>query len=193
MRFIGSSFLLPRPITTLLSTVTDRGRCSKSSARVATNDTPSMNSTLIDQYAAGPELLADVFRDSKNLDVDAQPIPGTWSIRQVICHLADSEIVYADRIKRVLAEENPTFFEADPNQFVPALHTRHRPLQTELDLISAVRSHMLSILRSLDAEQFQRIGQHSLDGQMTIETLLQRITDHIPHHLRFINAKIKKL
>jgi len=150
-------------------------------------------STLIDEYANGPALLADTFRDSNSLDIDARPIPDTWSIRETICHLADSEIVYADRIKRVLAEDNPTFFEADPNVFTPALHTQNRPLDSELQLIVAVRSHMVPILRSLDFADFQRYGQHSLDGQMSLETLLQRITNHIPHHLRFIVAKIAVL
>ncbi|QDT11205.1 DinB family protein [Planctomycetes bacterium K23_9] len=147
-------------------------------------------SALIEQYASGSNLLADALRDGEGIDIDAHPVPQAWSIREVVCHLADAEIIYADRIKRVLAEDNPTFFEADPNDFIPALHTAARPLDAELQLIAAVRTHMLPILRSLSLDDFQRYGQHSLAGQMSLETLLQRITDHIPHHLKFIRAKI---
>jgi uncharacterized damage-inducible protein DinB len=152
-----------------------------------------MITSLIDKYAAGPGLLLAALHEASRLDVDAYPVSDTWSIRETVCHLADSEIVYADRIKRVLAEDNPTFFEADPNIFVPALHVRERPLETELQLIGAVRSHMLPILRSLNMRDLQRSGQHSLDGQMTLETLLQRITNHIPHHLEFIKAKVAEM
>jgi hypothetical protein len=48
---------------------------------------------------------------------------------------------------------------------------------------------MARILRSLTEKDFQRIGHHSEDGPLTLETLLQRITEHIPHHVRFIKEK----
>ena len=49
--------------------------------------------------------------------IDATPIPGTWTTRQVICHIADFEPVYADRMKRALAEDQPTVFGGDPDAF----------------------------------------------------------------------------
>jgi hypothetical protein len=150
-------------------------------------------STLIDTYAGGAKLVCDALGATANVDLDARPIEGKWSVREVVCHLADSEIVYADRMKRVLAEDNPTFFEADPNLFGPALHCPQRPVDSELDLIKAIRAHMLPILRSCDVNDFQRRGVHSLDGPMTLQTLLQRIADHIPHHVAFIEEKLKRM
>lgn len=150
-------------------------------------------SSLIDDYERGPDAVAKRVRDSAALDIDAYPDPNRWSIREVVCHLADAEIIYADRIKRVLAEDNPTFFEADPNDFLPSLHVTNRPLKAELQVIISVRSHMVSILRSLSTTEYERFGQHSLAGQMSVEDLLQRITDHIPHHVAFIDAKISSL
>lgn len=149
--------------------------------------------TLIEAYAGGAKLLGDALSSAANADVDARPIAGKWSIREVVCHLADSEIVYADRMKRVLAEDNPTFFEADPNLFRPALHCSRRPLDKELAVVEAIRAHMLPILQSCDAEAFQRTGVHSLDGPLTLETLLERITAHIPHHVAFIEEKHRAL
>lgn len=149
--------------------------------------------TLIERYAGGAKLLRDTLKAAPDVDLDARPIEGKWSIREVVCHLADSEIVYADRMKRVLAEDNPTFFEADPNLFGPALHCSRRPLDAELDLIEAVRVHMLPILHACDATAFGRSGVHSLDGPLTLETLLERITDHIPRHVAFIEEKLRKL
>jgi hypothetical protein len=48
---------------------------------------------------------------------------------------------------------------------------------------------MTQILRVLNPEDFQRRGAHSRDGALTLEILLQRITAHIPHHVRFIDEK----
>jgi hypothetical protein len=149
--------------------------------------------TLIEAYSGGVQLLRDVMGSAGHVDVDARPITGKWSIREVVCHLADSEIVYADRMKRVIAEDNPTFFEADPELFGAALHWRRRPIDNELDVVEAIRAHMLPILLSCDANDFQRTGVHSLDGKLTLQMLLERVTAHIPHHVSFIEEKLKHL
>lgn len=148
---------------------------------------------LIERYSGGSELLSDAVRSIPESHWDAVPIAGKWSIRQVVCHLADSEVIYADRMKRVLAEEQPTFFEADPNAFLPALYCTQRSLETELVLVESVRNHMLPILQSCSEEDFRRTGIHSLDGSMTLLTLLERITGHIPHHVMFIEEKLDAL
>jgi uncharacterized damage-inducible protein DinB len=148
---------------------------------------------LIEAYSGGAKLLGNALRRAANADLDARPIAGQWSIREVVCHLADAEIIYADRMKRILAEENPTFFEADPDRFGPALHCPRRPLDKELAVVEAIRAHMLPILQSCSADDFQRTGVHSRDGQMTLQTLLERMTAHIPHHVAFIEAKLRAL
>ena len=49
---------------------------------------------------------------------------------------------------------------------------------------------MSRILRNLEPGHFQRTGNHSTDGPLTLENLLQRITGHIPHHIKFIEEKL---
>jgi hypothetical protein len=149
--------------------------------------------TLIKAYSCGYELLCNAVSSTSKSSWDVIPIEGKWSIRQVVCHLADSELVYADRMKRVIAEDNPTFFDADPDVFLPALNCSQRSLETELNLIESVRNHMLPILECCDREGFHRTGVHSLDGPMTLRTLLERITGHIPHHVAFIEEKLKAM
>jgi len=150
-------------------------------------------STLIEAYSRGAVLLRDVVYTTPESGWDALPIDGKWSIRQVVCHLADSEIVYADRIKRIIAEDNPTLFDADPNVLVPALFCSQRPWIAELNVIETVRKHMLPILRSCGSEVFRRTCIHSTDGPMTLETILQRVTSHIPHHIAFIEEKLRAM
>ena len=147
--------------------------------------------TLIEAYSRGAQLLRDAVRRVPESGWDTVPIEGKWSVRQVVCHLADSEIVYADRMKRVIAEDKPTLFEADPDLLVPALFCRQRPWETELNVVEAVRAHMLPILKSCDGEEFQRIGVHSLDGPMTLKALLERVTEHLSHHISFIEEKLR--
>ena len=60
-------------------------------------------------------------------------------------------------------------------------------------MIKAVRRHMGRILRSIDADAFERKGIHSEHGPVTLADLLQRASDHIPHHGQYIEENRKAL
>lgn len=145
--------------------------------------------TLIADYLAGPQKLREAIHGMTAVQLDATPVPGTWSTRQVICHIADFEPVYADRIKRALAEDNPTIFGGDPDAFAAHLAYEQRDLEVELQLIESVRQHLASILNTLPPASFQRTVNHSEAGPLTLEKLLTNITNHIPHHIKFIEQK----
>ncbi len=148
---------------------------------------------LIDRYLAGSDLLQRAVAGMSDEQLDAKPIAGKWSTRQVVCHLADFEPIYADRMKRVIAEQCPSFFGGDPDTFAANLAYDYRSTDAEINLLTAVRRHMTAILRELKVDDFQRIGNHSEAGPMTLETLLRNIGDHVPHHIGFIEEKRKAL
>lgn len=148
---------------------------------------------LLQQYEQGADQLRAAVSKSRPDQLSLHPVPGKWSIQQVVCHIADFEPVYADRMKRVLVEDNPAMFGGDPDVFAAGLHYEQRSVEEELDLIAVVRKQMARILRQTDVEDFQRTGVHSESGPLTLETLLERITRHIPHHLAFIEQKIAAL
>jgi uncharacterized damage-inducible protein DinB len=148
---------------------------------------------LLQQYEQGAQDLVNAVCQTVPENWDKHPIPGKWSIRQVVCHLADFEPIYADRMKRVLVEDNPTLFGGDPDVFAAGLHYDKRDVERDLQLIVLVRSQMSRILRNTDLEAFQRTGVHSEAGPMTLETILERATRHIHHHIPFINEKTAAL
>lgn len=148
---------------------------------------------LIDDYLAGPQLLRQAVAGMSREELLARPIPGKWSTLEVICHLADFEIVGADRIKRVIAENEPTLFGGDENVFAARLAYHERDAGEELLLIETIRKQVARILRTLKPEDFQRRGIHSEAGPLTLEGFVQRSIKHIPHHVRFIDEKRKAL
>ncbi len=149
--------------------------------------------TLIERYLAGPDLLRRAVAGMKKEQLRARPIPGKWSTQEVVCHLADYEPIYADRMKRVIALEKPELLKGDPQLFTARLACDHRDMEEELAIIEWTRKQMARILRTLTPADFQRRGEHSRDGDLTLEVLLQRIIDHIPHHIRFIEEKRRAL
>lgn len=151
-----------------------------------------MNSP-IDQYLSGPQLLRQAVAGMTRAQLLARPIAGRWSTLEVVCHLADFEIVCADRLKRVIAESEPTLFGGDPDVFAARLAYHDRDLEEELQLIELVRRQVARVLRTCRPEDYQRRGIHSEVGPLTLESLLQRVINHIPHHVRFIEEKRKAL
>ena len=149
--------------------------------------------TLLDRYSTGCDLLRTAVEQISASDYDAIPVAGKWSVRQVVCHIADFEPIYADRMKRVLVEDNPTFFGGNPDVFAAGLAYHTRDVAEELQLIDMTRRQLSIILKNCDIEDFQRTGVHSDDGPITLETLLERITGHIPHHAKFIDEKAAAL
>jgi hypothetical protein len=148
---------------------------------------------LIVNYLAGVDLIRRSITGLSTEQLHARPIPGKWSIAEVVCHLADFEIVGSDRIKRVVAEDDPLLVSADENRFIERLSYDTRDPHRELELIALIRQHTASILQSLTATDFERKGRHSTDGEMTLDALIGRVTRHVVHHVTFIDEKRRAL
>lgn len=148
---------------------------------------------LIADYAAGPRVLADAVAGLTPEQLKTRCAPGQWSILEVVAHICDAELLYADRIKRVLAEDAPPLQKMDPDQFAARLAYHKRDLQEELTAIAGLRAHVARLLRTLTGEDFGRVGIHSADGPLTVTQLLERVTKHIPHHVEFIRGKRQAL
>jgi hypothetical protein len=133
------------------------------------------NGQLVENYLAGQEILR-------------RTISG-----MVVLHLADMDLIFADQMKRVIAETEPALPAVDDKVYASRLAYDKRDVDEEVRLIKAVRRHMGRILRSIDADDFKRIGIHSVDGPVTLADLLQLAADHIPHHAQYIEEKRKAL
>ncbi len=143
----------------------------------------------IESYRSGPAILRQAISGMSNTELDVRPIPGKWSTRFVVCHVSDFELVYADRMKRILAQTEPLLLDGDPDSFAAHLSYGKRAVDTELFLVEQVRRQMTTILLNLDAEDFDRKGIHSVNGAVTLEALLDGINHHLMHHVSFIKEK----
>ena len=113
---------------------------------------------LIDQYLDGSKQLRQAVAGMTREQALARPIAGKWSTLEVVAHLADFDPIMADRMKRVIAEENPTIIGADENRFAAALAYHDRDLQEEMSIIELTRSQLARILRKLPDTALQRAG-----------------------------------
>jgi uncharacterized damage-inducible protein DinB len=148
---------------------------------------------LIELYAAGSTELAEVLFGLRAEQLHTRVAPGKWSILEVLCHIADSELIYAESFRRVLVEDSPTLFNLEPDDFERGLLYDKRDPHEEIALINTIRSQTARILRNIPDGDWERRGIHSTDGALTLRQLIERVTSHIPHHVEFIKGKVRSL
>src|SRR2546426_10210415 len=91
-----------------------------------------MNRDLIEQYAVGGEKIRRAVAGLTQEDLRARPGPGAWSALEVVVHLADSDAISIDRMKRILTEDNPPLLYAHESAYVDRLHTHEQDLEDAL-------------------------------------------------------------
>lgn len=143
----------------------------------------------IARYLDGVHHLQQRVGDMTPEQLRARPVPGRWSTLEVLCHVIDSDGIMADRMKRIIAEDEPTLLNADEGLWVARLCCHERDVSEELATLRQIRGQMARILRHLPGGAFSRRGIHNVAGPLTLSQILQTATDHLEHHARFIDEK----
>ena len=149
--------------------------------------------SLIDAYAAAPGRIESAVCGLTRTQLLTRPVPGKWSTLEVVAHLADTEQVYCDRMKRVIATSRPLIIGFSETDYVEHLAYHERDLAEELAVININRAQMTRILRLVPDGAFDRDGVHNKAGIITLRNLIQDMIDHVEHHCSFIDAKRKAM
>jgi uncharacterized damage-inducible protein DinB len=152
-----------------------------------------MDRNLIEKFAASGEELTAALRGLTRADLLATPGPGAWSIQQLVIHLADSDAITIDRMKRILTEDNPPILNADETAYVRELHCDEQSAEDAALLFAVGRRQFARVLRKLPDAAFACAGTHNLRGKLTLGDLVAVCVGHLEHHLRFLHAKRERL
>ena len=142
---------------------------------------------LIEQYRDGYGEVAGALLNITPEELDARPAPGKWSAREIVHHLADSEMTAAVRLRLLLAEDRPEIKGYDQDEFARRLYY-DRPHEGSLELFRLVRSATVGILERLTPAEWLREGTHSEMGAYGVETWLRVYAAHAHKHARQIRA-----
>ncbi|MBL8234748.1 MAG: DinB family protein, partial [Bryobacterales bacterium] len=94
---------------------------------------------LVERFRSGGERIAALMSGIPEAQVDRAPAPGKWSIRQILCHIADTELIAGDRIRRILAEDNPTLIPFDPDAWATKLDYDRREISSTVEILRRLR------------------------------------------------------
>jgi hypothetical protein len=138
---------------------------------------------LLERYRRGPELLAVILTGVYGEEEDFG-LPGKWTVRQIVAHLADAEMVGAHRFRQVIAEDNPTLIAWDQDAWTRNLDYARRKPKTSLETFRRIRAENYDLLKGLPPEAFDRAGNHTENGRMTLRQLLEGYAGHAESHAK---------
>jgi hypothetical protein len=141
-------------------------------------------SALLERYRRGAEVLAVVLTGVFGEEEDFTTAPGKWSVRQIVAHLADAELVGAHRFRQVIAEDNPTIVAFDQDAWTRNLDYARRKPKQSLETFRRIRAENYELLKELPASVFERAGNHTEKGRMTLRQLLEGFAQHAESHAR---------
>ena len=144
---------------------------------------------LIERYSKGYDEVAAALDGGAQDDLDRRD-PGAWSAREIIHHLADSEMTSAIRLRRLLAEDSPQIVGYDEEEYARRLHY-DRPVRNSLDAFRAARAATVEILERLSDQDWSRAGTHSESGSYSMEDWLRIYAAHAHDHAEQIRIALQ--
>jgi len=139
---------------------------------------------LLERFRRGPELVANALTGVSAAEEDFATAPGKWSIRQIAAHLADSELVGAHRLRQVIAEDNPTLIAFDQDAWTKNLDYSRRKAEQSLETFRRIRTENYELLKAVPDSAWERTGNHTENGPMTLLRLLEGYAGHAESHAR---------
>jgi hypothetical protein len=144
--------------------------------------------SLLERFRRGPELLALVLTGVFGEEEDYVPPSGGWSIRQIVAHVADSELVGAHRMRKIIAEDEPTLTAFDQDAWVRNLDYARRKPKSSLESFRRIRTENYELLKDLPAAAWERAGNHTENGRVTLSGIVEGYAGHGESHARQIQA-----
>ena len=136
---------------------------------------------LIARYKDGYRVVAAALDGATEAELDARPAPGKWSAREIVHHLADSEMTSAIRLRQLVAEENAQIRAYDEALYARMLHY-DRPIGTSLLAFQAARASTAEVLDRMTEAEWAKAGRHPEHDRYDVERWLEIYAAHAHNH-----------
>ncbi len=142
---------------------------------------------LLERFRRGPELLAVATTGAAGTELDFTP-EGKWSVRQIVCHLADAEATGTLRFRQVIAEDHPVIPGWNLEAWVTKLGYEKRKISQMLELFRVLRSSNYELLKDLPEDSFRRTATHPSGNEVSLLDLLRMYAEHVEKHVMQLQA-----
>lgn len=116
---------------------------------------------------------------------------GSWTVRQLVHHIADSQLNMYQRLKLALTDETPTIPAFDEEKWAIQPDTK-LPVESSIKMLEGINERLVSLGHSLTEEQLDRCFNHQIDGLKTVSSKVAKLAWHEEHHLAHIKIALSK-
>lgn len=113
--------------------------------------------------------------------VETRPAPGKWSVAEVACHLADTEMVFGFRLRQMLAEDNPAVQPFDQDKW--AASYPGVSADQAMEVFAALRSWNLRLIETALPAAANCTATHPERGVFTFQSFVELMAGHDLNHL----------
>ncbi|MBZ5718886.1 MAG: DinB family protein [Acidobacteriia bacterium] len=146
----------------------------------------------LDLAEKSPKQIAAAVSGLPDKTLRYKPAPGKWCILEILAHLADIEILYAYRMRQMLADEKPVIAPIDQDAWARNLGYMESSPMELVALYGLNRHANLQLLRRLKAADLEKSAYHpEKKNQVTVAEIVQMMSKHDPNHLEQIE-KLKQ-
>jgi uncharacterized damage-inducible protein DinB len=152
-------------------------------------DHPDTDSRALAILASTPRRLEKLMSSVSPREAAARPAPGKWSAKEILSHLADTEVVYGFRYRKILAEPGSQLGEFDQEIWAKELHYRKQPLKTIQESFNALRRQNLALIKLMPKSAWSQCASHPEYGTISLREMLVHLATHDRNHA----AQIERL
>jgi hypothetical protein len=140
---------------------------------------------------AAPKKLAALIRGKTRKQLSRRPAPGTWSITEIMAHLADAELAISWRLRQVLSNNAIPIQAYDQDIWARTFDYSRRDPRQSLNTYRALREANLILLKSVPRKLWDNYGVHQERGNESVSHVMRLTAGHDLNHLRQVEAILK--
>jgi uncharacterized damage-inducible protein DinB len=147
---------------------------------------PSVTNDPAEVIKSTPVKIENLLQSLGPEKLNISPAPGKWSVRDILSHLADCEIVFAFRLRQAVAEDHHVIQPFDQDKFAQSYGQYDARMAAAV--FSAVRQWNIAFVTGLTQKDFGKPLNHPERGDMTLKVVVETMAGHDRNHLKQIEA-----
>ncbi|HYL92360.1 MAG TPA: putative metal-dependent hydrolase [Alphaproteobacteria bacterium] len=152
------------------------------------NPTPESRAKHIDQIAGLPPRFRQALAGLNKEQLNTPYRDGGWTLKQLAHHVPDSHMNAYIRFKLALTENTPTIKPYDEAAWAKLKDSELAPIEVSLTLLEALHTRWVTLLKSMQPDDFLRKYNHPEMGVQPLDNVLALYSWHSRHHLAHITS-----
>jgi DinB superfamily len=142
---------------------------------------------------AAPHTLACLIDGAPDEMLSRRPAPGKWSVRAILAHLAEDELVTSWRYRQMIEHSGATLLGFDQDEWARLGDYDAWTPRDALEMFRLLREANLRMLARLTPEEWQRYGMHAERGRITVQDLARHMAGHDVNHINQVRRSLEQI